>query len=363
MKVLVYGISRTIGGISEYMMNISKNIDSSDIQFDYLIAGKDSYYAKRIKERGGEIFYYTSKKKSRFKYLKDIFRTMKKLKHDHKILYFNSSGIYNIFPYLIAIMFRYKIIIHAHNAKTNNINSFYRFLNFINHFIINNIKCIKFSCSDVAAEWVFGKNKEYIQINNGIDVEKYIFNLKERKYIRKKLNISEEEILLGNVGRLVEAKNPFFLLKILKQINKKNNIYKLILVGDGELKEQLIKKSKQMKIEDKVIFYGNSSNVNELLQAIDLFVMPSLYEGFPISLVEAQTAGLKCIVSDNITKKVNITGLVKFVSLKDDEQIWAENIIKEGNYNRTNMSLIMKEKNFDEKDISKKIKEILEKVG
>ena len=91
--------------------------------------------------------------------------------------------------------------------------------------------------------------------------------------------------------------------------------------------------------------------------------MPSLYEGFPISLVEAQTAGLKCIVSDNITKKVNITGLVKFVSLKDDEQIWAENIIKDGNYNRTNMSLIMKEKNFDEKDISKKIKEILEKVG
>ena len=148
-----------------------------------------------------------------------------------------------------------------------------------------------------------------------------------------------------------------------ENINKKNNIYKLILVGDGELKEQLIKKSKQMKIEDKVIFYGNSSNVNELLQAIDLFVMPSLYEGFPISLVEAQTAGLKCIVSDNITKKVNITGLVKFVSLKDDEQIWAENIIKEGNYNRTNMSLIMKEKNFDEKDISKKIKEILEKVG
>lgn len=363
MKVLVYGISRTIGGISEYMMNISKNIDKNEIQFDYLIAGKDSYYEKRITERGGKFFYYTSKKKNYFKYFKELYILIKRLRKDHCIMYFNSSGTYNIFPYLIAIIFKYKIIVHAHNSKGDNINFIYKFFNFINRHIINSINCVKLSCSDIAAEWVFGKNEQYIQINNGIDIEKFQFNLVKRNVIRKSLNISEKDILLGNVGRLTDAKNPFFLLEILKEIHKQDDIYKLIFIGDGELKEELIKKSKELKIDDRVIFYGNSTNVNELLQAMDLFIMPSLYEGFPISLVEAQASGLKCIVSDNITAKVNITGLVKFISLKKDEQYWAEYIMKECEYNRISMNEIIKNKNFDEKDISKKIEEILKKVG
>ena len=210
---------------------------------------------------------------------------------------------------------------------------------------------------------MFGKDKKYIQINNGINSEYFKFDLIKRKNVRKKLNISENEILLGYVGRLTAVKNPNFMLKILKEINNKNNNYKLILVGDGELKEELIAKGKELKIENKVIFYGNSKNVSELLQAIDIFIMPSLHEGFPISLVEAQATGLKCIVSENVTKKVNITGLVKFISLKENEQYWAEYIIKESRYNRINMNEVIKEKHFDEKEISKQIKEILRKVG
>lgn len=356
MRVLVYGISNDIGGISEYMINLSKYI--KDIKFDYLIAGKRSYYESLIKNLDGKVYYYTDKKLNLWNNIKDLYYIMKKCRENHDIIYFNTSGIYYIYPYLLALKFKYKIIVHAHNSKDRNINTLYNFLNVLNRKIINKTANIKLTCSDLASEWVFGKKAKSIQINNAIDIEKYKYNSKIRDEIRTKMNI-DNKLVIGNVGRLSKAKNQVFLIDIMKEIIKDNKNVILLIIGDGELKRKLIDKVNKLKLEKYVFFMGKCNNVNELMQAMDIFVFPSIHEGFPITLVEAQCSGLPCIVSNNITDMIKITDLVKSLDIKKSPQEWKKVILNNSKYNRINMDKVMRLKGFEQKEISKKVEKLI----
>lgn len=359
MKILVYGISRGIGGISEYMMNINENINLDNIHFDYMICGSESIYEEKIKGFGEKVFYYTKKEKNFIKNIKDIYKIMKENRKDHDIFYYNTSGVYYIYPYLMAIILKYKIVTHAHSIQNPKLNRLLVLLNKINRFVVNNTTKIKIACSDLAAQWIFGnKNEDVIIINNGVNLERYKYNLDVRNSIRKKYGVADNEIIIGNVGRLCETKNQSFLIDIFNIINKEKNFFKLWLVGDGQEYEILNNKVKKLNLKN-VKFFGNKKNVNELMQAMDIFVFPSKYEGFPVALVEAQAAGLKCLVSDTITKDVDITGLVEFIDINDSEKVWKEKIYLNSNYKRKDMTLIMEKLGFSQRQVSRKIEEIL----
>ena len=198
-----------------------------------------------------------------------------------------------------------------------------------------------FACSDEAAKWLFSKKiyntKKYVIINNGIDVERFQFDKNMRIKLRNKLEIDKNQIVIGFVGRLADVKNPLFLLDILNECKKIHNNALLMIIGTGELYDEMNKKISEMHLEKNVIFIGNIKNVYDYYTAMDCFVLPSKFEGLPIVSVEAQTNGLEIFLSDKITKETKITDLVQFLPIENgDERKWARQILHSNQYEKIN---------------------------
>lgn len=167
----------------------------------------------------------------------------------------------------------------------------------------------------------------YQLLKNSIDVSKYKFDSRRRSAIRNELKIPENTFVIGHVGGFREVKNHAFLLDIFAELQKRRNEAKLLLVGDGPLRSEAEQKVKSLGLENNVIFTGVRSDVNELMQAMDVFVFPSLYEGLPLTLVEAQAAGLPCCVSNTVSAEAAVTGNIHFLSLQAEPGSWAEEIL------------------------------------
>ena len=209
-------------------------------------------------------------------------------------------------------------IVHAHsttNKQEKKKNLMKQVLRPFSKVFANRYFC----CSELAGRWLFG-NKIYNQgkvylLNNAIDVEKFKYNEKARKAKRKELNIKDKDLVIGHIGRFVKQKNHEFLIDIFNEIHKQNKNTILLLAGDGPLKEEIQNKVKKIGLEKNVQFLGQRNDANELYQAMDAFVLPSLYEGLPVVGVEAQTAGLPCFFSTDMTKETKVLDSTKFIEL------------------------------------------------
>ena len=186
-------------------------------------------------------------------------------------------------------------------------------------------------CSELAGRWLFG-NKEYDKgnvylLNNAIDLDKFKYDEKVRKEKRKELNISDDTLVIGHVGRFVEQKNHRFLIDIFNEVHKQKEDSILLLAGQGPLMEEMQEKVKALGIENSVKFLGQRNDINELYQAFDVFLLPSLYEGLPVVGVEAQATGLLCVLSDDMTKETKILQSTQFLSLNHKASEWAKIIL------------------------------------
>jgi glycosyltransferase involved in cell wall biosynthesis len=208
-----------------------------------------------------------------------------------------------------------------------------------------------FGCSKEAGEWLFGKNivrsEKYHMFQNAIDTDQYLPNLKIRSEYRKKLGIEEKRVFL-HVGRLHSAKNHIFLLEVFKKVIQELPNSVLLIVGSGELKSEINKKIKELQLEDSVKMLGNRTDIPNLLQASDCFLFPSRWEGLPVSVVEAQAAGIPCLISDHITKDVGLSELVVYLPIDSGTDIWVETI-KKLDYQRKNVISNIKQAGFDVK--------------
>lgn len=184
-----------------------------------------------------------------------------------------------------------------------------------------------FACGKDAGDWMFG-GKPYTVVNNAIDAAQYRYRQARACEVRQALGIAEEAFVIGHVGRFCPVKNHAFLLDVFDQLHRENERAVLLLVGDGELRSSMEEKAKAMGLEDRVLFTGVRSDVCDLMQAMDVFVFPSLYEGLPVSLVEAQAAGLPCVISDGVPEACMLTDLVQRVDLEESARQWAERILK-----------------------------------
>ena len=185
---------------------------------------------------------------------------------------------------------------------------------------------VRFSCSKEAGERFYKKYK-YELLGNGIDVSRFEFNEVQRKELRKKYNIKDDEIVVGHIGRFYPVKNHNFIIDIFNDVVKKNNKFKLVLVGDGDLFDEIQFKVKKNNLEKNVIFLDTTDEVNKYYQIFDLFILPSKSEGLGLVTIEAQCSGLDCIVSTGVPKDVNINNKVKFISL-EDKKLWINSILK-----------------------------------
>lgn len=370
-RILVFGLGTGIGGIGTFMMNLYRNIEHSEIQFGFVIPGNDAYLAKEIEQLGGEIYYITPKKDNVLKNISDLFNVLRKCRNKYDIIYFNLSALYYNLPFIFSKVLGYQLVIsHAHTSEPKKSNKNLRyFLHILNRKIVAKNSDYLFSCSNDATKWVFGDN-DYVKektviIPNGIDVKKYSYNVKTRKNMRDKLGITENDFVVGHVGRFSFEKNHVFLLDVFNEINKHRINSKLLLIGDGTNKLEIKDKIIDLGLEDRVIMTGARSDIPELLNAMDVFVFPSFVEGFGIALIEAQTTGLLAFATKNsVPEEVNVTGNVKFIELSVSPEKWATEILNSVDISkRIDMRGTVRQSGYDVINLANKFQNFIRSIS
>ena len=219
---------------------------------------------------------------------------------------------------------------------------------------IHNYSTHQFSCGNKAGEWLFGEDSCFFTMNNAIETKNFVYNSSVSEALKKQNNV-DNDLVIGHVGRFTTQKNHSFLLKIFKSLLKEKPDSSLVLIGDGPLRSEIEDEANNLGIIDKTQFLGVKENVHELFQMIDVCVFPSFYEGLPVTLIEAQAAGVKTIGSDAITKEVAITNDIHFLSLDTSAEKWALKIKEISNYTRKNNLKSIVDAKYD---IKKNVEEI-----
>lgn len=326
LQVVTY-MSRA--GIETMLMNYYRHIDRTKVQFDFLCNSRAiGAYEEEIKELGGRI--YRTPGLNPFKYILYL-KFMKRFIKDHpeyKIIHAHNDAFaaYSLFAAkCYGIPNR---IAHVHNAAFpfNYKLPIYYFCRLVLPYCCT----LKWSCGKKAARFYYGEKvyqqHDYHVHNNAIDIRKFSFNREMRETIRNQYHISNDEKVIGHIGRFFAQKNHIFIIKLFDKIIKDGFNARLMLVGDGPLMLEIKEKVKKIHLEDKVLFVGSVNNTCDYYQAFDLFTLPSLHEGLPVSGIEAQAADLPCVFSTAVTDEVAITPKVSFLNLKDSLEIWASKI-------------------------------------
>lgn len=316
------------GGVEAVVMNYYRHIDREKIQFDFICDDDSTCIPKEeIESLGGKVILIPPYQKV-LKYHKELKKILKdgqyKIVHSH----INALSVFSLWAAKSA-----KVPVRiAHSHSTSNKKEWKKTLlkNMLRPFS-KMFATDYFCCSELAGRWLFG-NKTYDEgkvylLNNAIDVDKFKYNEKIRKEKRKELNIKDNQLVIGHIGRFVKQKNHEFLIDIFNEIHKQNKNTILLLAGDGPLKEQIKSKVKELELEKNVQFLGQRKDANELYQAMDAFLLPSLYEGLPVVGVEAQAAGLPCFFSTDMTKETKVLNTTQFIELTHTGKYWADKIL------------------------------------
>jgi len=341
-------------GISVVVMNISKHLTSKGIEVDILTQNStEPELEYRLTDMGCTVFTLQGRNRQPFSYSKNLATVLKEKKYDIVHIHSNSATA-ALEIKAVKANSSAKVFIHSHNTTCK-----YRFIDKLFRKYMYRNTDVFLACSNDAGRWLF-ENNHFEVINNGIDTERYCFNNNQRDIIRKKYDITKDEIVLGHVGRFNYQKNHEYLLRILhdlKTTSKKK--YKLILVGEGELESDIKKQVLELQLNDDIVFLKNIDNVNEVLNAMDVFVFPSRYEGLGIVLIEAQANGLKCIVSEEVPKEAKLTDLVSFVALEEQTTLWIQKIDNaEIQGDRWKYIETIKNEGYDIYDAMEKLREI-----
>lgn len=320
-KVLFATGSLSQGGTEMFMMNILRQIDRTRFHIDFCICSNE-ITPNRIEAEsyGCKVYVLPSRHLGLLKYIKALWTFMKEHAGEYDAVHWNGGNVSSFMSFITYKYYGIPVrVVHAHSSNAVGLHNkilhgFHRnFLSiFCTHF---------FACSSDSAKF-FYKESPTVIINNGIDVEKYDYDVIERKVLRDEYQISDDAIVLGHVGRFDDNKNHSFLLEVFKEYNVRHSNSYLLLIGQGVTFAEIENKVKVLGLSDKVILTGPRNDVHRFMSAMDCFVMPSKFEGLPFVLVEAQCSGLPCIVSDTINIDAKLTENITFTSLKYSPKHW-----------------------------------------
>lgn len=359
IRVLQIVRKMDIGGVQTMLMNYYRKIDKEKVQFDFIVQGEqEGYFENEILKLGG-VIYHVRPMKNLFFYYRDVNKILKQNKYSIVHVHHNYANIHGL---LISLLNGVENrISHSHNTPPEK-SIIRRFIKKLIRLFINNISTHKYACSVAAADWLYGhkviQKEEVTVIKNAIETDQFKFNCLARSKKRQELGLSNK-IIIGHVGNFSGQKNHKFLIDIFNEVHKLEKNANLLLVGEGPKVHETMCKVDSLGLTDYVIYLGKRSDVNELYQAFDIFLFPSIYEGLGIVLVEAQAAGLKCVISDTITKEVSISELIEYLSLEKSAEEWAKIIIKKLNLDqRENMLDAIKEYGYDIGNEAKKLEKM-----
>ncbi len=317
------------GGVEAVVMNYYRHIDKNKIQFDFIIDEDSNGIPKEeIESMGGKVILIPPYQKV-IKYHKELKKVLKDGKYRIVHSHINTLSVFSLFAAKCAgIPVR---IAHSHSTTNKQEKKKNLMKQVLRHF--SRMFATEYiGCSELAGRWLFG-NKEYNKgkvylVNNAIDIEKFEYKEEIRKIKRKELGIKDSTLVIGHVGRFVEQKNHTFLVDIFEQVHKENKDTVLLLIGQGPMEDEIKNKVRLLGLENCVKFLGQRKDVYNLYQAFDVFVLPSLYEGLGMVLIEAQCSGCHCIASNGVPETAKITPNMSFVRLEESSEIWAINILK-----------------------------------
>lgn len=332
-------------GLETMLMNYYRNIDREKIQFDFLThRPQRSDYDDEIESLGGKIYYaprlYPQNYPKYFKWMKQFF-----IEHpEYKIVHSHIDAM-SYLPLKAAKKANIPVrIAHSHNTS---IDKDFKYL--LKQYFRSRITTVATdycTCGQEAGKFLFG-NKDFTFIPNAIEVDKFLYdeNLRDKK--KAELGI-KDELVIGHVGRLSYQKNHKFLIEVFNELLKSKSNALLVLVGVGEKEREIKKQVQEFGLESKIKFLGNRNDVNELYQAMDIFVMPSFFEGVPVVGIEAQFSGLSCIFSDHVPKEVDFSGNCDFISLNCDTSKWKQIILQKADESdRLTKSIKVKGSNYN----------------
>lgn len=347
------------GGVEAVVMNYYRFIDHKKIQFDFICDDDSTNIPYEEIERLGGKVILIPRYQQIFKYHKELKKILQqgnyKIVHSH----INALSVFSLFAAKSA-----KVPVRiAHSHSTTNKKEWKK--NIIKQILVPFSKIFAthyFACTEHAAKWLFGNktfnNGEVFVLNNAIDLKRFEYNKNIRNKKRNELNITEDTLVIGNIGRFVQQKNHNFLIEIFKEIYIKNNNSILLLVGQGPLEDEIKNKVEMLGLKENVRFLGQRLDVDELYQAFDTFLLPSLYEGLGMVYVEAQAAGLYSFASTEVPSIAKVTENMEFISLDEAPEKWAEILLnKYGVKNRNGYRETIANNGFDIEVEVKKLEE------
>lgn len=360
VKILHFELDEKVGGIESFLYNIYSRIDREQFQFDFVTRYDHPAKERELCALGAHIYKISS-----FKRISGYIRDISEIIGDYDIVHIHKNSAANIIPFIMAGKNgRVKVISHSHNTAPS-VSGFATILHNWNKEKLWKLSDEHLACSNLAGEWLYGNDRKYTVIRNGIPTTNYTYNRLNSNKVRDELNIPVTARVLGNVGRFTKQKNQMYLVQMFNEILKKDSNSYLIIVGDGPLKDHIENYVKELGITEHVKFLGVRNDINEIMQAIDVFIMPSLYEGLPIVAVEAQASGAAMVLSDTISKETQLLPNVKWFSLKSSvdenvELVMNLNLLSEEERKMAN--LCVKENGFDVENSVNTLQDIYAKL-
>lgn len=311
------------GGMENFIMNLYEETDKEKIQFDIVVhMRKPGDYVETIKQMGGKVYELPRLTKRPIQNLLQLYRIVKN--NQYKIVIRHTANAL-VSPQLLAARAggAYTIC-HSHNETDPQ-----QLLHKLGKILMNVAATERFACSEKAGQWMYGK-KSFQIIHNAINITKFAYNAEASKKIRNEFNLEDCRIY-GHIANFIPSKNHLYLLRIFKEISKLDENAHFFCIGDGSLRPEIEAEIKRLGLEGKIVLTGIRKDVENFMSCFDVLVFPSVFEGLPLTLIEAQAAGLACLISDSITKDVVVSEhLVRYESIEKEPEVWAQAVVTMG---------------------------------
>lgn len=309
------------GGAETFLMKLYRVLPSDRYQFDFVVSKENGCYTREVVERGGKIYFIPTRTKHPIRAFCGIRSAVKDNQYDYVLkLGENSLAVVD----LIAARWgdARVVALRACNAPTG-LGLLSRTIHAMLRPILNGVATVRIAPSQLAADFMFGKRADVHLLHNGVDLDKFRYDPQGRDAIREEFDL-KDKLVIGHVGRFHKQKNHLYLLEVFREISIRREDAMLLLVGTGEDQDLICSRIQALGLENKVILAGQRFDIPGLLSAMDVFVFPSLHEGMPNTVIEAQATGLPCVIADTITREANLTGLVQYLPLSETVSPWAE---------------------------------------
>ena len=339
-----------IGGAETFLMKLYRNLDRSRYQMDFCINNPEKqFYEEEILSLGGKLFRVPNKSDNIIAFRQGLFHVIHE--NNYKYVLRITSNAMGFLDLKIAREAG-AIVCAARSSNAGGDNTFKASLaHIVGRTLYGKYVNRMIAPSDLAAIYTFGRRAynrgKVVMLRNALDLNYYKFNKESRQNVRQELGIEKDERVIGHIGRFQHQKNHEFLLKIFAALCEKNTDAVLLLVGEGELRERIRSQAKELGITERVVFAGVRADIPAVLSAMDVFVLPSFFEGMPNVVIEAQATGLPCVIADTITREANVTELVDYIPLTVNVNKWVDRINTKLNQPRMDAHNVLVESGYE----------------